>query len=145
LKELNLCDNTINDIGCKHLSNLLEHNKSLKILNIDSNDIGSYGLKLLTESLKYNNTLDEIWLCNNNLDIIDCECIIKLLKYNHTLKDIQMDNINSNSLIKSLLRMNTKLYHKYEQLRLVSRCKDQYIYGCNRYVIHKIIHYMYNS
>ncbi|CAF0860725.1 unnamed protein product [Adineta ricciae] len=89
LQYLNICCNRINQHGCIHLAQFLEHNRTLKQLDIGGNPIEDNGMKIIFNGLINNETLIDLrmWHCQ----ITDFQIIYNLFETHSTLKQLDFE------------------------------------------------------
>lgn len=90
LKELDLFDNRIADIGGKALAEMLKKNKSLVSLHIGSNQLGDNSAKLLGCALTTNEHLTELNMRANGLTSRGVAALAEGLRENSSLKSLNI-------------------------------------------------------
>jgi hypothetical protein len=88
IRDLNLYDSGIQDVGAKYLSEALETNTTLTSLNLAENQIGEAGAKHLSEALETNTTLMYLNLAGNQIGDSGAKHLAEALQVNHLLSEI---------------------------------------------------------
>lgn len=90
VRQVNLSNNTIGDVGAFQLGDALRENSTLVTLRIVDNNISDVGAEGLGMGLKRNSTLIELGLSENQISDIGTKGLMEGVKINSTLQKLQL-------------------------------------------------------
>ncbi|XP_076082957.1 uncharacterized protein LOC143054004 isoform X1 [Mytilus galloprovincialis] len=114
LRELDLGDTEIGDVGMGHVAHLLENDSGLTTLNLNGNSKVSYtGWKRLSKALKRNKTLQSLTLDFNKIGDEGVAALVNSLKVNTNLQTLDLESTGISDeggrLLIDLVKCNTTI------------------------------------
>ncbi|VDI65896.1 Hypothetical predicted protein [Mytilus galloprovincialis] len=114
LRELDLGDTEIGDVGMGHVAHLLENDSGLMTLNLNGNSKVSYtGWKRLSKALKRNKTLQSLTLDFNKIGDEGVAALVNSLKVNTNLQTLDLESTGISDeggrLLIDLVKCNTTI------------------------------------
>ena len=92
LKDLNLCQNEIDNNGVELLAVALQSNTSLTTLGLSHNEVDDEGVAILANALQRNATLTELYLSDNEVANVGVAALAAVLQRNATLTTLGLGN-----------------------------------------------------